>query len=326
MQHLIIKYISGEITPEERKQMFLQAECDAQYREDVIAAINLLSLSDWLLYKDDIPSSIVKLMHFKEEHSKKTKTIRIWHWISYVAAVCVAILFMWGLMNRFYHASVSQDNAVAYQEFSTPPGQRAQVKLYDGTTVWLNARTVLRYPNRFEANERRVELDGEAYFDVAKDEKHPFVVLTEKANVKVLGTKFNVFAYRGQDEFSASLVEGAVEVYDIHDVSETMRIQANEQIVQTKGHFVKRHIGNADFLLWKEGIYAFDDAMFGNIVKKLELYYDMDICIQNSTVGAYRFSGKFRQRDGVENILRALQKVHPFSYTKDDKRNRITIG
>ncbi len=326
MQHLIIKYISGEITPDERKQMFSRAECDRQYREDVIAAINLLSLSDWLLHKDDIPSSIVKLMRFKEEHSKKTNTIWIPHWISYVSAVCVAVLITYLIMSYLYGHSVGRNHVAVYQEFSTPPGQRAQVKLYDGTTVWLNARTVLRYPNRFEANERRVELDGEAYFDVAKDEERPFVVLTEKMNVKVLGTKFNVFAYRGQDEFSASLVEGAVEVYDVHDASETMGIRANEEVVRTKGHFVRRHFVSADFLLWKEGVYAFDDVSFGDIVKKLELYYDMDICIQNSTVGAYRFSGKFRQRDGVENVLRALQKVHPFSYAKDDKRNRITIS
>lgn len=325
MQDLIIKYISGEITPEERKELFSRAERDASCREELLAAITLRSLSDWLPHEEDIPASIEKLMDFKRTRREKKRSMPVRHWMGYAAAVCLAVLSTWAVMNSSHPSSAVYDDTAVYQEFSTPAGQRAQVKLYDGTTVWLNASSTLRYPNRFDVKERRVELDGEAYFEVSKDERRPFIVVTEKMNVKVLGTKFNVFAYRGQDVFSALLVEGSVEVSDAHESAGTMRLEPYEEAVREEGRFVRRQVRNTDFLLWKDGIYAFDDATLGDIVRKLELYYDVTISVENAALESYRFSGKFRQRDGVENVLRTLQKVRPFSYLRDDKQNNITI-
>ena len=80
------------------------------------------------------------------------------------------------------------------------------------------------------------------------------------------------------------------------------------------------------FLLWKEGIYAFDDQPFNEIIKKLELYYDVTIILNNAKLNNYRFTGKFRQRDGIESVLRTLQRIYKFSYKKDDELNRIIIN
>ena len=91
------------------------------------------------------------------------------------------------------------------------------------------------------------------------------------------------------------------------------------------GHFVKHSFTKTDFLLWKDGLYSFDDLPFGEIVKKLEIYYDIKIVMKNSKLKSFKFSGKFRQIDGVESILRIMQRVHTFAYIKDDKLNQITI-
>ena len=217
------------------------------------------------------------------------------------------------------------EEMVTYEEFTTPSGQRAMVKLHDGTTVWLNARSTLRYPNHFAREERKVELDGEAFFDVEHNEHKPFVVSTEKLDIKVLGTKFNVFAYKGREEFNTALLEGSVKVYERMNEEKALFMNPNECVELKDNKLVKRPMGNTDFLLWKEGIYAFDDVPFEDIIKKFELYYDIVITVNNSKLMKYKFSGKFRQRDGVESALRTLRKVYYFTYIKDEENNNIII-
>lgn len=197
--------------------------------------------------------------------------------------------------------------------------------MHDGTVVWLNARSRLHYPNRFSGAERKVELDGEAFFEDFRNEEAPFVVSTEKLDIKVLGTKFNVFAYKGKNEFTTALIEGSVKLYQSDNESVAMYMSPNDYAELKDGRLVKSKISSTDFLLWKEGIYAFDDIPFGEIIKKLELYYDITIEIRNKKLNNYKFSGKFRQRDGVESALRTMQKIYYFSYHKDEELNKITI-
>lgn len=264
-------------------------------------------------------------MQFKRAHeNKKKKFIHLTrHFVGYAAAICLAILSTWTIMN--YQRDNVIEEQLSFEEFSTPPGQRAQVKLHDGTVVWLNARSRLRYPNRFSGTERKVELDGEAFFEVSRNEEAPFVVSTEKLDIKVLGTKFNVFAYKGKNEFTTALIEGSVKLYQSDNESVAMYMSPNDYAELKDGRLVKSKICSTDFLLWKEGIYAFDDIPFGEIIKKLELYYDITIEIRNKNLNNYKFSGKFRQRDGIESVLKTLQKIYYFSYVKDEELNKITI-
>ena len=143
--------------------------------------------------------------------------------------------------------------------------------------------------------------------------------------MEVLGTKFNVFAYKGDEEFNASLVEGSVKVYSGDNDAEALQIAPHECVFWTGEKLEKSYYDNTDFLLWKEGIYAFDDVPFSEIIRKLELYYDITIIQKNRKLDQYRFSGKFRQRDGVESVLQTLQKVYYFSFVKDEETNCITI-
>lgn len=326
MHELIILYYSGEITAEEKKRLFSMMETDADLRKQFMDAQNLRALTSWLPLKEDRAYATGKLLQLKRRlREKKRYSIPYKHILGYAAAISISIILTWMVINEMREQDLSEKPLLAYEEFTTPSGQRAMVKLHDGTIVWLNARSTLRYPNQFAGGLRNVELDGEAFFEVAPDEKRPFVVSTEKLDVKVLGTKFNVFAYKGRDEFHTSLVEGSVKVYDSKDESQAVFIEPNECVDLVGNKLVKRSFHNMDFLLWKEGIYAFDDVSFGEIIRKLELYYDISIIVKNAKLDTYKFSGKFRQRDGVENVLRTLQKVKRFSFQKDEERNLITI-
>ena len=323
MHILITKYFEGEITAAERKLLFSMIQTDEKLRKDFSSVQNLYALSSWLPNENDEFEAVDKLAAFKHTHCRKKRyPIHILkHAAGYAAAICITILSTWMVMNDREPA----EEMVTYEEFTTPSGQRAMVKLHDGTTVWLNARSTLRYPNHFARGERKVELDGEAFFDVEHNEHKPFVVSTEKLDIKVLGTKFNVFAYKGREEFNTALLEGSVKVYERMNEEKALFMNPNECVELKDNKLVKRPMGNTDFLLWKEGIYAFDDVPFEDIIKKFELYYDIVITVNNSKLMKYKFSGKFRQRDGVESALRTLRKVYYFTYIKDEENNNIVI-
>lgn len=324
MYSLISKYFNKEITAAEKAELFSLMQVDKELHKEFVTMQNLYALSASLPSEDDEIKAVDKLLQFKRSHPDKKK-IASWvkHLVGYAAAVSVAVLLTWLAMD--YHYDEAIDQQLAFEEFSTPAGQRARVKLHDGTIVWLNARSRLRYPNRFDDTERKVELDGEAFFEVSHNEEVPFVVSTEKLDIKVLGTKFNVFAYKGKNEFATALLEGAVKLYKPDNESVAMFMKPNDFAELKNGRLEKSRISNTDFLLWKEGIYAFDDLPFGEIARKLELYYDIRIEIKNGKLNNYKFSGKFRQRDGIENVLKTLQKIYYFSYNKDDELNKITI-
>lgn len=325
MHSLISKYFNKEITATEKAELFSLMQTDEELHKEFMSMQNLCALTASLPADDDEEKAVSKLLQFKQAHKEDKKQATGWlkHIVGYAAAICIAVLSTWAVMSYLQHAETI--GTLAFEEFSTPPGQQAQVKLHDGTVVWLNARSRLRYPNRFSDNQRKVELDGEAFFEVTHNEKNPFVVSTGKVDIKVLGTKFNVFAYSKSDEFSTTLIEGSVKLYKSDDESAAIMMSPDERVELLNGELIKSQMNNTDFLLWKDGIYAFDDVTFNEILKKLELYYDITIEIKNQKLETYKFSGKFRQRDGIESVLRTLQKVYHFSYFRDEDLNKITI-
>lgn len=324
MHDLLTKYFQGTISDSEKKELFSLMKNDAKLRALFISMQNASAMFAVLPAETDPANALRPLRRFKQECNRK----RIYHLFKqlsgYAAAVVIAVLLTWTVMHEGKSA-VNEKITIAYEEFVTPAGQRAMVKLYDGTVVWLNARTSIRYPNVFMGDERRVELNGEAYFEVAHDAEKPFVVSTERLDIKVLGTEFNVSAYKGRNEFSTSLVDGSLKIYNKNNENNALFVEPYEWVELVDNRLVKKHFDSMEFLLWKDGIYAFDDIRFLDIIKKLELYYETTIDVENKKLGIYKFTGKFRQRDGVESVLKTMQKISYFTYTKDDEKNIITI-
>lgn len=322
MHQLILKFIDKTINADEMEELNKLIHSDPEIKIEFANAQNIYALSTLLGNDDDEQIGIAQLNKFKKRKNKNIYLPLIKSFLRYAAVVLVVFFSTWWILDD---RQTIPESLVVFEEFSTPSGQRAKIILHDGTVVWLNAASTLRYPNVFIGKTRKVELDGEAYFDVKHNEEVPFVVSTEKLDIQVLGTRFNVFSYKGSSEFKAFLEEGAIKIYKSTDEAHALHLHPNEVAELKENRLFKRVLTNKDFLLWKDGIYAFDDIPFGEIIKRLELYYDITIEIDNPALSNYRFSGKFRQRDGVISALRTFQKAYPFNFHKDDDLNHITI-
>ena len=253
---------------------------------------------------------------------RKTLFSRISHSaVRYAAAVILAAGATWGITTHFGNKA----SAEAPYTVSAPWGQRAEITLGDGTRVWLNAGSTLSCPAGFAAGQREVRISGEAYFDVARDEQRPFIVSTGGVKIKVLGTKFNVSAYE-PSAATVSLVEGAVEVTAGDSAgSPPVNMKPEDQVCYADGELRLSHGFDHDELLWREGIHAFRNATLREIAGQLEFYYHTRIVIRNPEAAAARYSGKFRQKDGVYEILRLLQQAQGFEIAKDDSTGVIYI-
>ena len=202
-----------------------------------------------------------------------------------------------------------------------PQGQRVNLILADGTTVWLNAKTRMRYPQSFKgADKRVVQIDGEAYFEVSKNKEKPFVVKTSKGEVEVLGTKFYVSAYAHTDKFETSLIEGSVQVQTPTD---HLLLTPNHKAMLRGGDLVSSEIEDMDIYRWCEGLYCFKELPLEEVLKQFEVYYDIHFVIENKNMINPKITGKFRLVDGVDYALRVLQKKVPFSYRRDEEANVI---
>lgn len=214
---------------------------------------------------------------------------------------------------------------IAFQTITVPAGQRINITLTDGTNVWLNARTTIQYPITFNTDQRLVKLDGEAYFDVAKDKSKPFIVQTDKYNVEVLGTKFDVDSYSATNIFETTLMEGSVKISSSTDDTESLKLTPHNKAYLYQGKLRMKPVDDYSPYRWKEGLICFKNETFASIMKDFEKYYGINIYITNKQVQKYLYTGKFRQTDGVDYALRVLQKDIKFIYERDNDNHIIYI-
>lgn len=230
------------------------------------------------------------------------------------------------LLANYLYQQYKEDHApMSMNTISVPAGQRANITLPDGTNVWLNARTTLQYPASFSRRQRTVTLNGEAYFDVSKDKEKPFVVQTKSYNIEVLGTKFNVNAYDGQNEFETALMQGSVKVNSHSEPNQTVTLVPTQRVYLKDGKLKTGIIEETDAYRWTEGLMCFKSTPFSQIVNSFEKYYGVKMVIKNENVLKYSFTGKFRQSEGLDYALRILQNSIDFKYDKDNDKEIIYI-
>ena len=312
-QELLIRYITGDATTVEKENMVQWLDADPLNMREFLAFRKLYDISIWQEKGTDIQK--------KNPVKPSFKSGRLVLEILKIAAVFIVALI--GI--RYFEPSVPVVETVEMQTIRVPAGQRAELTLTDGTKVWLNAKTTFIFPNHFSAVSRNVTLDGEAFFDVTKNAKQPFIVNTQKYDVKVWGTQFNVMAYSGNAFFETSLLEGSVELLS-PGIEKGIIINPNERIYLDNSQLVRAPISHFNHFLWKEGLISFDDETFPEMVSKLELYFDLKINIKNDRILNNRYTGKFRTKDGVEHILKVLQLSNKFKFNIDEKLNLITIN
>ena len=271
-------------------------------------------------------------------------------WITYAAAAVfiVAVIFLYPLI-----ADTGKTNEVAspirpFNEITINPGSRTKVQLPDGSQVWVNSGSHLTYEGNFKGNTREVQLDGEAYFDVAKDASRPFIVHTSGIDIKVLGTAFNVKAYKTEPTIEATLIHGSIEVIDKSQPgSAKIMLKPHEKLVYNK-YVIKdikdykadiqpvadsfsiiikplgKNIADNDIVetAWVYNKLIFDDERFADLALKMERWYNVKISIENEKLKDYRISGTF-VNETAEEAVKALQLLVPFSYSIKNNEVRI---
>jgi Fe2+-dicitrate sensor, membrane component len=250
--------------------------------------------------------------------SKEKRKRLLSPWIASAAASVILLLIVGGL-----YLYTNQEREEEYNTIVVPPGQRINLILSDNTSLWLNANTTFRYPTEFFKRNRTVYLDGEAYFDVSKNEKKPFVVKTGAGDIRVTGTSFNVEAYSRFDTFETSLFEGGVDIYK--DEVKLASLRPNEKSLFENNKISISKITDTDKYLWRNGLIAFNDQKLENILTSLEKYFDIKIEINARSLPQHTYTGKFRQSDGVDYALRVLQKSIHFKYERNEETGVIYI-
>jgi ferric-dicitrate binding protein FerR (iron transport regulator) len=238
-----------------------------------------------------------------------------------IAISGVAALLAIAAFSTFYFTMQSFRHELA-NVITVPQGQRTDLMLSDGTKVCLNANTRFEYPATFKSyDSRKVKIDGEAYFEVSKDVKHPFIVESPHGKVQVLGTKFYIESYSKKDEFITSLIEGVVRV---STVSEVATLHRNERGELKNGRFVLTKIDDFDVYRWREGLYCFKDMPLQEVFEQFEKYYNVKFIIRG-TLPDIPITGKFRLIDGVDFALKVLQKGVNFKFKRDIDSNNVYI-
>ncbi len=319
-KELLQRYIEGNVSKEETETVVDWLDEDEANVRELMALHKLYDIS---LFNKPVEESKTTLI--------KTKSAKKYRKIAYELLKIAAVFLLFAALSElFLHKPEKAiNNEMAFQTLFIPAGQRAELLLPDSTKVWLNAKTKLVYPVSFGEGDRTITLDGEAYFDVKPNEKQPFVIQTKTMDVKVLGTELNIMAYSELNTTEVALLKGAVDIKAIgknssdHTTNHTMKV--NEHIMLYNGKLNISQIEDFEYFKWKDGLLCFNNETVESIIGKLQLYFDIKISVEKKDLLKYKYTGKFRTKDGVEQVLKVLQLEHKFIYTRDNELNLITI-
>lgn len=309
MQELAFAYFAGKISKADEKKLFEFIQKEEQ---------NYQQFKDWerawmLSEKEDLRTareweSLQCRIRTHEAVnpmiSKSGSDLRRW-------AVAIAAMFVliaggtWVVLN-----TTTFMNKAQYIVFEAPYGEKSKMTFPDGTVVWLNAGSSLKYSNKYNTDDRVVELEGEGYFEVAKKKKIPFVVHTRGYDVVVKGTKFNVTAYPEDSNITTTLMEGAVEL-----------LKEKQHIAMKPGESVTLNVMSGKFTLtkvnpdvskaWSENRIEYDNISLRELAAKLSRQYDVKIHLLTEEVGDKRFSISLRNQETIGEVMSALKEIIP---------------
>ncbi|MCL4640434.1 MULTISPECIES: FecR family protein [Olivibacter] len=275
-----------------------------------------------------------------DENSFNTKLEKRWSlrrkWFFYSAAASVISVLLIGFFWRRYSDQDALGNRI---EIVAEKGVRKQWILPDGTKVWLNADSRLSYNDFKDARRRLVSLEGEAYFDVAKDRNKPFIIRTEEISIRVLGTAFNVKAYPNEQKTEATLIKGAIELSVNKRPKERIVLKPSEKIavinskqamgardkqpnsvIVTIGNLSKVHVEDKEYIQetsWIDNKLIFKNETMEELIPKLERWYNVNIQVSAQKVKSYRYTANIAG-ENITQLLNAMQLIKPFQYKIED--------
>lgn len=345
---LLIKHKVGSISYREMEELY------AMMNEENRGEIEELISSEWdktSLVSDEVDSSFVlgsvrRRLGLKEDIDFKryyrTKKQLYWTIARYAAVFAVAFGLAWIFRKEIPIQPVKSE----FCKVIVANGSKSTIQLPDSSIVHLNSGSTLIYPSGFTGSDRIVTLEGEAYFEVKKDHRHPFYVRTSEITVKVLGTKFNVRAYPDEKTIETTLVSGAVDIIEKgKKESEAISLKPNQKAVCKRYYpleylqtntplpvnhkkeiklpvVIQKEVKTDIYTAWTNNVLVINNEPFNEIVRKLERWYDVEITLDAKSLLYSRFSGKF-DRESIQEVLDVLRLIQPFRYTIS--KNKIII-
>lgn len=319
----IFNVIAGEPGLESRQTVLAGLQGDPEAKEEFNQLKNAWALA---ASEREMPLYQVESMYvdFQTQLDSRSKPART-RWISILRYAAVFLLSV-GLTSLYYYQRNSGiekqaiENVLASvnQEISTNFGARLKFQLADGTTVYLNSGSKLIFPTAFSGKNRKVELLGEAFFDVAPNSAKPFIVKTGKVDVKVLGTSFNIKAFPHSQEISTTLVHGKVELAGESgsEFKQFAILKPFERAVYNRNsgqvHITKEEELDK-FIAWKDGKLVFSNDPIEELAEKLGIWYNVTVKIENESLRNQRFTATFTE-EPIEQVLELLSKSAPISY------------
>jgi len=285
------------------------------------------------------------------EKSKIGKTLIRKRWIRVAAAialfVCLAIPASHYVIDKF-------GKNLVYNEITVPSGEKSTVRLSDGTVIWLNSESKLKYPSVFKKDSREVILEGEGYFNVANKKGTSFAVVTQDIKVTALGTIFNIKSYPADNIIETTLVEGKVKLQQrsekktfseivlkpnekaIYRKSEKIaevvsgtankedeNVRKSESKIKTKNTISIKQVNTSNIISWKDHLLVFDNETLEEIAVKMSRWYKTEVIIYDNELKKHRFTGKFIHNETYLQVLEAINLTTPIVY--DIKENQIYI-
>ena len=285
-----------------------------------------------------------------------TKAYGYQRWRS-LAAFLIFMVFTVSAYQLYSHKKTNELNGLShFNEIKVSLGTKTKVQLPDGSKVWVNSDSKLSYPNSFKGHTREIYLEGEAYFDVVKDSKHPFIVHTSGIDIRVLGTAFNVKAYKAESTIEATLVHGLIEVTKTENPNEAKiilhpheklifdKLAKEERVIKhpaasTEKLAVKYSLPSPAIIIsplskniadsaiketsWIYNRLTFEDERFEDLTIKIERWFNVHITISNEKIKSYRTTGSF-ENETIDEALKELQYLVPFNYKLNGREVMIT--
>ncbi|UBM62670.1 FecR domain-containing protein [Candidatus Sulfidibacterium hydrothermale] len=264
-----------------------------------------------------------KIANNKEQNNKKVfkqakQRILFRNLLKYAAVFFIALTVF---ASGYFLLVKPESHQITYIEKTVPNGKKAKIVLSDGTRVWINANSTLKYPLKMGKHFRKVFLTGEAYFDVVKNKKKPFIVITRDIKIKVLGTAFDVNAYPDNERIKTTLVRGKVNITGNNKKNQEQHVvllPGQQAIYFKNANYIQVHkVNTAQYTAWIKGELIFNETTLENVVKQLRRRFNLNISIQDTEIRNYKYTGQF-SHESPEEIMRILEKVTPTQFIKTD--------
>jgi transmembrane sensor len=329
---IIENYLSGKLSDAECKNLIQWLDDDKEnvkyfreYSKEWPVASDEEVEDSWTIFqvKKQLreSSSDIRLESKKSWGTRAIHVSRI-QLLKYAAVLMIGLLLsvFIGLQFSDY---IKDESKKPWITAETQSGQKTKIVLPDSSVVWLNSESSLSFPADLESRRKRiVKLEGEAYFDVAKQGSSRFTVICPDYDIEVKGTKFNVMAYRDFNRTETTLVEGAV---IIKKGSQILSLKPGERAVYSKNYLTKSRAQVRQATLWKDNKFYFDNIPLRELVRRLERWYDVKIILKDPSLKDIFYSGYFKNEETVWQVLDVIQMTTPILYERNQFRE-ITIA